>query len=241
MMLHTISIWFFVFIFYSFIGWFYEVIISLALKRHFNNRGFIIGPICPIYGTGALLITALLWRRSDNLLIIFLVSMIGSGLLEYVTSYILEKIFHVRWWDYSEQRFNINGRISLVALLAFGALGVAVIKVLNPLMLHVLNEIPAEYLQLIALIVLGLFVIDVMGSICLVASFRATTKHVSKDATEEISQYLRQTVMEKGQLSRRLVKAFPDLKVKQSPKQHSKRVSKSTKRSTRTKTRRNRS
>lgn len=217
------------------------MIISLALKRHFNNRGFLIGPICPIYGTGALLITALLWRRSDNLLIIFLVSMIGSGLLEYVTSYILEKIFHVRWWDYSEQRFNINGRISLVALLAFGALGVAVIKVLNPLMLHVLNEIPAEYLQLIALIVLGLFVIDVMGSICLVASFRATTKHVSKDATEEISQYLRQTVMEKGQLSRRLVKAFPDLKVKQSPKQHSKRVSKSTKRSTRTKTRRNRS
>lgn len=214
-MFHTFAVWFLVFIAYSFIGWLYEVIIALVLKRHFNNRGFLIGPICPIYGTGALLITALLWQHSDNLFSVFIISIIGSGLLEYGTSFIMEKIFHVRWWDYSDQRFNLNGRISLVALVAFGLLGVLVIRVLNPALLALFESIDPKYLEIIATAALTLFMVDIVGSICLIISFRATTKTVSRDVTEEVSQYLRQTVMAKGQFSRRLVKAFPDLEVKQ--------------------------
>ena len=113
------------FILYSFLGWIYETLFCIITSRHWSNRGFLYGPICPIYGAGVVLLTLLVrfaHHRGMTLsaVSIFMVSVIGSALLEYVTSYMLEEVFHATWWDYSHLPLNFNGRISLFTSLGFG-------------------------------------------------------------------------------------------------------------------------
>ena len=107
------------FFIYSFLGWVMESILETVRKKRFVNRGFLIGPYCPIYGAGVLLITILLAKYNDDIWITFLMSLLICGTLEYATSYIMEKIFKARWWDYSYRKFNINGRICLETLIPF--------------------------------------------------------------------------------------------------------------------------
>ncbi|MCZ4428067.1 putative ABC transporter permease, partial [Bifidobacterium breve] len=97
------------FVLYSFIGWIYESILVSVMERRLVNRGFLNGPLCPIYGAGAALAIALL-HNMHNPIMIFLISAIGASVLEYVTSWAMEKMFHARWWDYSDYRFNLQGR-----------------------------------------------------------------------------------------------------------------------------------
>ena len=122
----------------SFLGWLWESIFSSLKKKHFENRGFLYGPICPIYGSGAVIgfiVFTYIPILSDDppLWEIFFISALGSAILEYLTSYLMEKLFHARWWDYSNVFCNINGRICLPATLAFGASGILIIKCLLPL------------------------------------------------------------------------------------------------------------
>lgn len=95
----------------SVLGWMMEVACKSLEYKRFINRGFLIGPWCPIYGVGSLLIVLLLSDYIASPLTVFLLGMILCGALEYLTSYLLKKIFHARWWDYSRRRFNLNGRI----------------------------------------------------------------------------------------------------------------------------------
>ena len=88
-----------------------EVIGKLIEKRKFVNRGFLIGPYCPIYGHGAILITILLQKYIDDPIALFIMGVVVCSILEYLTSYFMEKIFHARWWDYSRYKFNINDSI----------------------------------------------------------------------------------------------------------------------------------
>ena len=123
-----VSKYFVYFVVYSFMGWLYESMYCTIKGGKWENRGFLYGPICPIYGAGAVALTAI----DDYLHYInfqyewwqvVLVSMLGSMVLEYTTSWILEKLFHAYWWDYSDIPFNINGRICLPCTLGFGAAG----------------------------------------------------------------------------------------------------------------------
>ncbi len=182
-------------------------------KRRIGNRGFLIGPVIPIYGFGAILITILL-NRTENVFAIFCVSVIGSGILEYLTSYIMEKLFHVRWWDYSHDAFNINGRVCLRTLVCFGIFGIIILNFTNPFLLWLLGKLNPVFLDIIALILLIVFISDIFGSLYLITRFRVAAGTVEKDATEEISERIREIIMQRGRLSRRLVKAFPDLEVK---------------------------
>ena len=90
------------FFIYAFLGWIMEVIGKLIQQKKFINRGFLIGPYCPIYGHGAILITILLSRYKANPFILFFMAILICSILEYATSYFMEKIFHARWWDYSQ-------------------------------------------------------------------------------------------------------------------------------------------
>lgn len=215
-MLVQIASWFLIFIIYSFIGWIFEIIVALVSHRKFSNRGFLIGPICPIYGVGAVLISLLL-GNVENAVAIFCVSMVGAVALEYFTSWLMETLFHARWWDYRDMPFNLNGRICLHTGLAFGVLGVLVVRVTNPLLLEIFNSVNQNVLIALFAITLGLLLIDIFISFWMIINFRVTVGTVERDATDEISARVRQIMMEKGRASRRLVKAFPNLEPKRKP------------------------
>ena len=109
----TLEYLFLWFLLYAFIGWVYESVLVSVSERRWVNRGFLNGPLCPIYGCGAVLAIVLL-HDFTNPIEIFLISSFGASILEYITSWGMEKLFHARWWDYSHYRFNIQGRICLL-------------------------------------------------------------------------------------------------------------------------------
>ena len=127
-----IRFYFLLFISYSVIGWIMETILKTIEYKKFVNRGFLIGPYCPIYGCGALLMTFLLQGYVHDPIVLFVFNIIICSILEYSTSYIMEKIFKARWWDYSYTKYNINGRICLDTMIPFGLLGLLMMYVINP-------------------------------------------------------------------------------------------------------------
>ena len=104
-----------------------EVTLTLITDKKFVNRGFLLGPCCPIYGCGCILLNLLLHNYTNNILVLFILTMFTCSLLEYITSFLMEKIFKLRWWDYSQMKFNINGRICLETMTPFSILGVLTI------------------------------------------------------------------------------------------------------------------
>ena len=154
------------FIFYSFLGWVWESIYCTIREKKWADRGFLFGPICPIYGSCAVLASVvfkyvpIVSDPSFPVWGIFLVCMIGSAVAEFSTSYILEKRFHARWWDYSKVPFNIQGRICLPVSIAFGLAGIIVVKWLIPAVASVQAGFSPLFYEIIGLIFAILFGAD---------------------------------------------------------------------------------
>lgn len=205
---HFLATWFLIFVFYSFAGWVIEVLVNLLNRKKLINRGFLIGPICPVYGTGALLLS-FLCSRSDGIIEIVCVSMIGGALLEYLTSWWMEIAFHVRWWDYTEQPFNLNGRICIGSVLCFGVAGVLILKFVNPTLFWLLDLLPIRIWEILAIVLFMALLIDVGFSLYLITVYKVTVDTAKRDATEEISERIREILGEKSKLKQRHYKAFP--------------------------------
>jgi len=201
------------FLFYSFIGWTFEVILGLVEKKKFVNRGFFIGPYCPIYGFGVILISLLLEKYMSDLIITFIMSILICGTLEYITSYFMEKIFNARWWDYSHMKFNINGRVCLETLLPFGIVGTFFLYVVNPVVLNFLEGLPAILFHLLFGFLFVIFVADIITSFKIIFNLKEISKEL-KDNTEEISNKVKNIIRKKSILHRRVVYAFPNIKDK---------------------------
>ena len=133
---------FLLFMIYSIIGWIVEIVHSYFYTKKIANRGFLIGPYCPIYGLGTVFMTAISATTSNDLFGIFAKSMIVCALLEYTTSYIMEKMFKKRWWDYSNRKYNLNGRICLENLVLFGISGCILVKFTNPFFTGIIDNLP---------------------------------------------------------------------------------------------------
>lgn len=225
-----VAVWFLLFIAYSFFGWMMEMISTVVFRHKFYNRGFLIGPLCPIYGVTGFLVTLTVGQQ-ENILEIFCVVMIMGGIIEYLTSYIMEKLFHARWWDYSNRPFNLNGRIYLPTLLAFGALGVIAVKIVSPFLLKVLHLLNDATIISLALAMATILLFDFIISLNLIIRFRATAKSMRGDMTEEITEYIRATFSERGRLNRRLLRAFPAMKVKRPATKKQKKTPRRTRKS----------
>lgn len=111
--MEEIKLYILIFFIYAIAGWIMETTTISIRNKKFVNRGFLVGPICPIYGYGVVLVSVLLKKYQEDMVATFCMSIIICGLLEYFTSFFMEKIFKARWWDYSQKKFNINGRICL--------------------------------------------------------------------------------------------------------------------------------
>ena len=159
-MLQTICQWFLYFSIYSVLGWVCETVYCSIIQRKFVNRGFLNGPVCPVYGVGAVLVIYLLQPVAGNVPALFLTGMLVTTVLEYLTSVLLEKLFHMKWWDYSNFKLQINGRVCLLNSLMFGALSVFVMLVLHPRVQKLVDLIPAAVLPWISLGIAAMFIAD---------------------------------------------------------------------------------
>lgn len=211
---YSLATYFMLFIIYAVAGWICEVTLQLIQKHKLADRGFLIGPYCPIYGCGAILITLCLTPFNEHPIGLFILAMVLCGSLEYATSFIMEKAFNARWWDYSNMRFNINGRICLETLVPFGIAGLLIIYVFNPFLISMIGLMGENALNITSIVILVIFVADVIVSSKIIYNFKKTNKEVSqqesKDSTEIISEKVREILRNKSFLNRRLIEAFPD-------------------------------
>lgn len=199
------------FFIYSIAGWIMESVSISMRNKKITNRGFLIGPYCPIYGCGVVLITFLLQKYHDDIPATFFLSILICGTLEYATSFIMEKIFKARWWDYSSRKFNINGRICLETLIPFGIAGTAITIWINPFLLKYINMVPPMAMHIILVVISIFFIADIAVSFKIILNLKEMSKEF-KDNTDEISDKVKKIVRKKMVLYRRLVRAFPRIK-----------------------------
>lgn len=168
----------FYFFVYAIIGWLCEDIYCGIGQRKLVNRGFLYGPYCPIYGFGSLIVIYLLMPFYNNPFLVFLGGIIFTSLLEYLTSWIMEVLFHERWWDYSSYPYNINGRICLRNSLLFGIMAFVLMYLVHPHIANLYHRIPNNIMHALIGIATCLFILDVI----------LTVKHLlnRKNATHNI-------------------------------------------------------
>lgn len=184
----------FYFFFYSFIGWFFESCYCSLRPKKWINRGFMRGPICPIYGTGALvmLITLVPLRSlTDNLYVneavIFVAGMILCDAVEFMTSLIMEKLFNARWWDYSDKKFNIQGRICLTHTLYWGTCACLFVFVLHPIVdIYFVGQVSETSRNILTYIILTVFAFDLLDTVINALGIRKFSLKL-KSITDELS------------------------------------------------------
>ena len=202
------------FFIYSFLGWVTEVFLKYLQYHRFINRGFLIGPYCPIYGAGAVLITVgrgMLSSFERSWAMSFLIAFILCGLLEYATSYILEKYFHARWWDYSQKPMNLHGRVWIGNLILFGLGGVAIAEILNPRFLAMASRFEPIFFTALLTAVSILFLVDVLMSYFIMNLLKRGVEESRSDKSEEIAAEVRYLLENRSVFHKRIMDAYPEL------------------------------
>lgn len=201
--------WFF--FIYSFIGWCGEVCMAAFKRRKFINRGFVSSPFCPIYGIGAVAFGVFLPELKSNLFFLFLGGVLLAAFIEFITGVLLEKIFHRKWWDYSEVRFNFEGYICLRYSLLWGLSAVLLILFINPFCETVIHLIPGLLGSVLIWTLLVLLVIDCLGTTLTLLGMQKKMAQVAEwsEGIGQISKLLENAITQK--ITRRMEKAFPAL------------------------------
>ncbi len=154
------------FFLYSFIGWCAEVAFAALKERKFVNRGFLNGPLCPVYGLGVTAVVMLMHPFKEQLFLLYILSAILVTVLEWLTGFLLEVLFHHKWWDYSGMPLNLNGYVCLPFSLLWGAACVFIVKILHPLIFKAYSFIPL-WIGIVILIICG---IELVADLCVTVS-----------------------------------------------------------------------
>ena len=171
---------FFYMILYSFMGWVLESIYKSFLEKQPVNSGFLKGPFCPIYGFGALIMYFTLNWLKGNIVLLFIVSMVVLTIWEYIAGLILEKVFKTKYWDYTNNRFNINGRVCLLNSFFWGVLGVIFINYAHPFVEQKIDLIPMNVLLYANIIIYILIGIDLIITTITTIKFSDTVKKINE-------------------------------------------------------------
>lgn len=176
----------------SFIGYVYETIAMSIWGGKFENRGFLFGPIIPIYGLGSLLAALIINISFPELtpLQTFLIGAGGSFVLEYPTHYIMEKVFHQKWWDYSKAPLNINGRVCLPATIGFGIGVLIIVYVINPFMIPFVENLNETFAQILSYVLTILITADWVTTVAVISDFEERIDKGSDKFDEKITALL---------------------------------------------------
>lgn len=172
------------FLIYSFLGWAVEVIYHVVCQGVIVNRGFLNGPICPIYGFGMILCLGLLLPVSDNLLVLFIGGMILTTSIELFGGWLLAKLFHMRWWDYSNQPYNLHGYICPKFSLAWGLGVVFAVEVVHTIVYDISELIFSLHLEILLIPVFALFLVDLVATVAGILKMQEDLKHIDHLAKE---------------------------------------------------------
>lgn len=209
-----ISRYFVYFIIYSFIGWIYETCYCTIHDKTWQNRGFLYGPCIPLYGVGATLTQILFIEipyaplHNASYPIIFIVCAIGSFILEYGTSYVLEKRFNARWWDYSEFPLNINGRVCIMFTFCFGLAGILVSRFVAPPIMTAVMMIPQLVIELLSLIFMFLFGMDMALTVSAITSFAKDFERINERINAQMAERVENLEGFKDQISTEAIKEW---------------------------------
>ena len=199
---------------YSVLGWCIEVTLKYFQFHRFINRGFLTGPWLPIYGSGAVLITLAvdgLAPLESSVGTTFALSFVLCGTVEYMTSFVLEKRYHARWWDYSRKPMNLHGRVWIGNLILFGLGGVLIAKVLNPVFLGVFGMLTLSGREILSAGLGGLFLADCVMSHFVLKLVKTGVESSEADNTEEISREVRLLLHDRSVFHRRFADAYPEV------------------------------
>jgi len=211
--MYQVAYFFLIFIIYSVFGYFVEIIsVSLEQKKLVFSRGYLIGPCIPIFGFGGLIVTLVLSQYQNDAITTFAMTMFYGCLLEYFTSLFLETIFKLRWWDYSDKKYNLNGRVCLEIGALFGIAGILIAKVINPILFKFLNIFSRKTIIISACIIFVILLADFCLSTFTIIRLKIdTNKYLNKDATSKIKTEVRKSLEKYRPFYNRLFNAFPKI------------------------------
>ncbi len=199
---------------YAFIGWCIEVTLKYFQFHRFINRGFLTGPWLPIYGSGAALITVAvrgLAPLESSVGTTFVISFILCGIVEYMTSFVLEKRFHARWWDYSQKPMNLHGRVWIGNLILFGLGGVLIIELFNPLLFRLFGNMSFRMRESLAIVLSCIFAADYVMSHFVLKLVKSGVESSEADDTEAINKEVRLLLRDRSFFHRRFAEAYPEV------------------------------
>lgn len=210
------------FITYAFLGWICESAYKSIFRKKMINSGFLNGPLCPIYGFGAMLIIYLLTPIQNNPVLVFLLGVVSTSILEYFTSWLLEVLFHMSWWDYSKHKFNINGRVCLLNASMFGMMSLFVMYIVHPFTESIISKIDINVQTIIAGLLLVMIVIDLVVSTVSVLNMNKSLQRIHDylhsifenvdGITDKISKENEIIIKRLIKKREQMKKAFPNIK-----------------------------
>lgn len=184
MHIYTAGQWVLLFFLYCFLGWVWESCYVSACRRQWVNRGFLHGPLLPIYGSGAILILFVTLPAEENLWLVWLLGMLAATALEYVTGDVMERLFKVRYWDYSKKKFNLNGHICLTSSVAWGFFSVLLVRFIHPPVGRLLVRVPDWLVDPAALALTAAFTVDAVRSVQAALDLREILTRLTEENEE---------------------------------------------------------
>ena len=206
---------FLVFFVYSVIGFIIEITSCFIFTKKFTmSRGYLLGPYIPVFGFGALIMVYLLGKYRNDILVLFVLSAVLCSAVEYFTSLLMEKIFKLRWWDYSKDKFNINGRICLRNGFLFGIGGVVIVRYFHPILDKFLLSLDSNIIIIVGWILAGIIIIDTIISTFTISKLKIDTKkYINTDATNVVKDQVAESLHKYRVFYKRLFRAYPHIKL----------------------------
>lgn len=232
LMLDKLFLYFFI---YSVLGWACETIYCAICQGKFSDRGFMYGPYCPIYGFGGMIVVMCLQPFHASPVAVFFLGMLLTTILEYMTSYVMEKLFNAKWWDYSHLPFNINGRVCLLNSFLFGIMGIIVAYGLQPKIAELVAAIPLVSIHFIVMVLLVAMSADFVASLNTVLNFKKklaaikelaesiaekeTNKLANMELIKQLEEIRKELVKKSSAWNTRIIEAFPNIDMPKLSKQ----------------------
>ena len=216
--------WLFYFFIYAFVGWCVEVSYAAFVHGKFVNRGFLSGPICPIYGFGVCFVVLCLSPLKRNPFLLYIGAVLLTSVLEFVTGWLLERFFNQKWWDYSNSKFNLKGYVCLGFSLLWGVGCIAVLYLAHPAVEALVGLIPVLFGRIILAIFLTVFIVDFIGTLAGVLRFKKTISLVHEfddklhDISDRIGENISDTVISAIESGKKGEAKLNELKEKYSDK-----------------------